>query len=325
MAMPEWGGSLPIETLIRPREDYRGLAVLPVNSGRVAVYAACLDMGINEVWLPYYLCPTVRDFLQSQGVLVHEYHIDDDYLPLVDSIADSAGLVWTNWFGAMGSERKRAVAEAFGRQLIIDNCHAFFEEPMLGVHNVYSCRKFLGVPQGAFLVAESFDAGFQEWEPVIDPSYEYLQIAAKEGSDKAYPLYLAHEEDLTFQCGKMDPLVQAAIGGIDLEAVKAIRSNNLQVLREQLAQYELSSIDKVAPYPVWFPLYVEDDNLRDRLIESRIFVPRLWKRILSMEDATPRERTLAKYLLPLPIDQRYRAKDMRALAQKVRDLIGWRS
>lgn len=325
MVASEWGGSLPIEVMIRPQELFSGFACLPVNSGRSAIYAACLNMGVSEVWLPYYLCPTVRDFLQVQRITVREYHIDDDYLPLLDGVADNAALVWTNWFGAMGPERKQAVAEAFGERLIIDNCHAFFERPMPGIHNVYSCRKFLGVPQGAFLVTDSPIMGFQDWEVSIDSSYEYLQIASKEGSNKAYPLYLTHEEGFAFRFGKMDPLVQAAIAGVDMEAIKAARSENLQALRKHLSQYELPSVDKAAPYPVWFPLYVKDDDLRDRLIESRIFVPRLWKRILSMDDATPRERSLARYLFPLPIDQRYSVKDMDSLAHRVMDLIGWRS
>ena len=40
------------------------------------------------------------------------------------------------------------------RSLIIDNTQAFYEPPRKGAYNVYSCRKFFGVSDGAYLIKE---------------------------------------------------------------------------------------------------------------------------------------------------------------------------
>ena len=40
--------------------------------------------------------------------------------------------------------------------MIIDNCHSFFEKPIMEKRffNVYSCKKFFRVPDGAYLIGE---------------------------------------------------------------------------------------------------------------------------------------------------------------------------
>lgn len=321
MVCSEWGGCLPLETHIKPLSIFDGFSVLSVNTGRAAVYAAVLNLRAKEVWVPYYLCPTVSEFLIANGVVVHEYHIDADYCPVVETLSENAALLWTNWFGCMKEEVRQKVVDGFAPNLIIDNCHAFFEKPKHGVQNVYSCRKFLGVPQGAFLVADEVRDLFSSWEVDEATDYGYLRGALRNGSNSVYPSYLAHEEGLRSGYRRMDPLVQAALSGIDLEFVKAKRTQNLDILKDRLGDYQLRNVESEAAYPVWFPLYVEDEELRSRLIESGVFVPRLWKRILFMPDATELERSLASYLYPLPIDQRYEPSDIETLADCVRNLI----
>ena len=42
------------------------------------------------------------------------------------------------------------------KNLIIDNCHAFFSPPIEGAFNCYSTRKFFGVSDGAYLIKDNF-------------------------------------------------------------------------------------------------------------------------------------------------------------------------
>ena len=35
--------------------------------------------------------------------------------------------------------------------IIVDNVQAFFQPPIAGIDTIYSCRKFFGVPDGAYL------------------------------------------------------------------------------------------------------------------------------------------------------------------------------
>lgn len=318
----EWGGTLPLESNIKETELFDGFDNLAVNSGRTAVYAAVLDIGAKEVWLPFYLCPTVKEFLLERDIKVKEYHIDEEYIPLVDNLPKTAAIVWTNWFGMISGDVQKYVADTYNERLIVDNCHAFFTPPQHNVHTIYSCRKFLGVPSGAFMVCDGITTSFQGWRTVYDNTWGYLELASEYGSNRAYPQYLDHENSLQNEWGLMGSMLRAVLSGLDYDSIKKKRSENLSVLQRVLGKYALPSVSGRAPYPVWFPLYVEDEDLRQKLVESSIFVPRLWKRVLTSQDATLHELNLARYLCPLPIDQRYKKGDMELLADKVLRLIG---
>ena len=324
MSFDEWGGSLPLETNVARMPLFGSMPYASFDSGRSAIYAALLNLGKDEVWLPAYLCPTVGDFLRRFGVEVHEYHIDDDFLPIEDGIPKGSALVWTNWFGSMRDDVKREVVERHAPNLVIDDCHALFEPPVHGVQNVYSCRKFLGVPEGAFLVADDIVASFDGWETDERPFYDHLRKALRSGSDSAYDLYQENSARFAEMHRLLDPVVEATLSGFDYDAIRRKRSRNLEVLRGAFGDRIPEGIDPSASDPIWFPLYVEDDGLRQRLVESRVFVPRLWKRVLAMDDATPNERRLANHLFPLPLDQRYEPSDMEAMADKVEGLVNAR-
>lgn len=35
--------------------------------------------------------------------------------------------------------------------IILDNTQSFFQKPISGIDTIYSCRKYFGVPDGAYL------------------------------------------------------------------------------------------------------------------------------------------------------------------------------
>ena len=70
-----------------------------------------------------------------------------------------------------------------------------------------------------------------------------------------------------------------------------------------------------------YPLLVEDDQLRHVLIENKIYISQWWKWVLSNNNSNDFEKKLSKYLLPLPIDQRYDLKDMEMVAAIIIDNI----
>lgn len=323
--LSEWGGCLPMEIHTSSPREYDGFDVLDFNTGRSAIYAAVLDMGAKRVWLPYYLCPTVRDFLVERDVNIVEYHIDGLFQPLIDhsSVRSDDVVVWTNWLGAVPSSSKDNVLARFNGRLIIDNCHACFEPPVRGAYNVFALRKVVGLPHGAFLVADSLRMTVKDMKyETIEDGVSFLELSTVAGSDAAYHSYQTNSHKIGSTFRRMHPIVRAAYAGVDWESIKRIRRKNVEVLRKELS-VSLSApwFDLDAGLPIWFPLYVEDEGLRERLIERRVWVPRLWKRILSMPDATELESGLAQWMLPLPIDQRYTEEDMVELAVLVRSLL----
>lgn len=66
--------------------------------------------------------------------------------------------------------------------------------------------------------------------------------------------------------------------------------------------------------PMVYPLLIKHDSLRKKLISNKIFVASYWP---GVEGEV--ETYLQKYLLPLPIDQRYEADDMRKIIKIIQN------
>src|SRR5690606_14912956 len=58
-------------------------------------------------------------------------------------------LLYTNYFGIKETTVNRLSRAV--KNLIIDNSQAFFSKPLKGIDTFYSCRKFFGVSDGAYL------------------------------------------------------------------------------------------------------------------------------------------------------------------------------
>lgn len=72
--------------------------------------------------------------------------------------------------------------------------------------------------------------------------------------------------------------------------------------------------------PSVYPYLTTSKQLRDKLIDNKIYISRFWKHVLTNELANDFEKDLAEYLIPLPIDQRYERSDMNYIASKVIEL-----
>ncbi len=94
----EYGGCLPPERFLMetPVNCLDGRAVL-LNSGRAAIYLAAVHAGSTRVYLPYYTCPTIKEFLESRGIRVEEYSIGLDFLPLAPPLREGETVVWTDF------------------------------------------------------------------------------------------------------------------------------------------------------------------------------------------------------------------------------------
>ena len=91
----EYGGYLPLE-LSKGRPYYTGEDVIALNAGRYAITYAIEDAGWKKIYLPYWLCDTVKDAIHIclPDVEIGYYHIDDQLLPTlyITSIISSSGI-----------------------------------------------------------------------------------------------------------------------------------------------------------------------------------------------------------------------------------------
>ena len=138
-------------------EYHSGENVIRLNSGRAGIFHAVRILGCSAVWVPYYQCETVRDFLLKKGIEVKYYHIDESFAPIDLNSEENEAVVIVNYYGIMSYERMKGIASAY-KNVIIDNSQGFFLKPLENCMNVYSARKFIGVPDGAYVIGNGVNS-----------------------------------------------------------------------------------------------------------------------------------------------------------------------
>lgn len=314
--MKEYGGYLPLE--INDGKDFflsNEFQSRKYNSGRAAIFMAIEDLSVKRCWVPNYLCEYVKTFLASMGIEVILYNISEKFEPLNISYKKGDAVLFTNYFGLIPDTYIAYLTEQY-EYLILDNTQAFYRAPVLkkGVYNVYSCRKFFGVNDGAYLISKVFFNNERVLEySHSEDSFSFLVESFVKGTNAAYELSLENERRIdTEGVRKMSNLTNAIMRTVDYADVEKKRKNNFEVLNSHLFNInELSwLIGKRKEACMVYPVLVKNEELRSFLIKNKIYVPQWWKYVLDMDISNEFECFLSKYLFALPIDQRYSAEDM---------------
>ena len=101
-------------------------AKLEFNLGRDALKYLVQYYGIKKMHVPYYLCDIVRHTLFDAGCKPVFYHIDDDFFPQ-KSFSEDDFVLYPNYWGICEVNVNKLVN--LYPKLIIDNAHAFYNEP----------------------------------------------------------------------------------------------------------------------------------------------------------------------------------------------------
>lgn len=146
--MKEYGGYIELETF-RGKEFYPELPAF--NSGRTALRFLIRYRGIKKIFLPGFCCSTVWEACEAEGIPWEFYSITSDFRPIFEkSLQAQEWLYVVNFYGILTNPDVEALAARYPR-LIADYTHAFFQRPLRAVDTLYSCRKFFGVADGAYL------------------------------------------------------------------------------------------------------------------------------------------------------------------------------
>lgn len=312
--MKEIGGYLELGGLIH-REHYPRLIAL--NTARNALVYVCRARGVRKLWLPYFLCDSVENICRREGIELAFYPITEDFQPTFDGeLAEDEYLYIVNYYGQLSLECLLRYKRRYDR-VVVDNVQAFFTPPLDGVDTIYSCRKFFGVPDGAYLACDAPTLPLE-----MDASGERMtHILGRLESAEASAYYAAFKEnDASFRAlplRAMSKLTHALLGAIDYDASRTKREDNWRVLDAALGERNL--LHPVLPAgPYMYPFYAPDGMaLKKRLAENKIYVPTLWPNVLEV-NGCELEKNYAANILPLPIDQRYGAEDMQRVAEMVR-------
>ena len=280
-----------------------------LNTGRAAIWHAFRITGCNAIWLPYYQCDTVREFLQRKGAAIKYYHIDDRFNPVDLTPKDNEAVLLVNYYGIMSAKKMMKLSKPYSHA-IIDNSQAFFCEAIENCLNVYSCRKFAGVPDGAYVIGENAEKYVDEYPQCYssDTALFLLQRIEYGCEGKAYQSRQINEHRIDSEdCMKMSKLTRTILDGTDYEFIKEKRRENFNTACELFAD-----VNKINPslycdentVPMVYPLVIEDDGLLDKLQKAKHFQGHWWSYLLNEMPADSFEYWISRYVIPITIDQR---------------------
>jgi hypothetical protein len=310
------GGYFSLELPLR--EEYHKDAIR-LNTGRNCLEYILRVRQYKKVYVPYYTCEAVMEPINKLGVQYEYYHIDTHF-EIRDrfTLKEGEALLYTNYYG-LKQRYVEQLAEKMGSCLIIDNTQAFYAKPVAGIDTFYTCRKFFGVPDGAYLYCD------KEFDEDIEQDYSYdrmahlmkrIDLSAEEG----YKDFRKADDGLDNQpILRMSKLTERLMQSIDYDDVAKKRRANFMQLHNALCDSNRLNLpldnDSV---PMVYPYMVSQEGLREKLIENKIFVARYWPNVLDWTEKGSIEYQLTEQMQPLPIDQRYGIVEMNHIINNIK-------
>lgn len=281
-----------------------------LNTGRMAIWHAFRVTSCKRIWIPIYQCDSIRETLEKKGVEIKFYHIDKNWNPLDIEATDEDAVLIANYYGIMSSPRMAEFASKY-RHVIIDCAQAFFCKPVEGALMVYSCRKFVGAPDGAYVVGKDAHLMVDEYPQCYSSdTAAFLLKRIEYGCEgKGYEARSLNEHRIDAEdCMQMSKLTRTLMDAEDYEHNKAKRKDNFAYAHSLLK--DINMIDPTMymddeTIPMVYPLAVEEDECIQRLFAAKHFQGHWWSYICEEQPSDSFEYWISRYVIPVTIDQRY--------------------
>ena len=318
--MQEIGGYFELDTYCG--EEYYPNAVA-LNCGRNAIAYVVQARKYKKVYVPTFCCESVTEGVHKGGAMSATYEIDESFRPIFHhALMPHEAVLVVNYYGQLSNEEILSYKKRWQR-LILDNTQAFFHHPANGVDSVYSCRKFFGVPDGAYLASKIRLPN----EPELDVSTERMQFVLgryEEPASKYYSLAANNNDRFSdIPIKYMSKLTHNLLRGINYDATKKRRTENASYLHSRLGkmnEIKYQVADGAFMYPFYYGATI-GRSLRDYLHQHKIYVPCLWPDVLKREAEDSQAYRLADNIVPLPCDQRYGQEEMKYIVEKVEEFL----
>lgn len=268
----------------------------------------------KHIYLPLYTCEAVvQPFKRLPNLRYSFYHINEKF-EIADEIQLQEGdyLIANNFFGVKDAYIAE-LANKYGNRLIVDNAQALFAPVIPGIKAIYSARKFVGVSDGGFAVGTSMAEPFSYPVDNASDHDSHLLIRKEQGAEAGFKDYQQNECKLNnHSICRMAPQTEEILTHIDYEKVIAKRRSNFGYLHQALGIRNQLVLPEFGTFacPMVYPFIGGDADLRNKLTNNKIFVARYWPNVLEWCEENDIEYKFAKYILPLPCDQRYGKEDM---------------
>jgi len=312
--MKEIGGYFELQGF--KNKEYHNNA-LALNLARNCLLYLIKAKKIKKIYLPYYMCSSL-DKIKEYCEVVY-YKINSNFLPIYEeTMKENEYIYIVNYFGQISNGKIKRFKNKY-ENIIIDNVQAFFQRPVKGIDTIYSCRKFFGVPDGAYLYTNSRIDEEIENDYSIE-RFKHLLGRAEKNAQTYFKDYQNNEKELDNQPLRlMSKLTHILLGAIQYKKIKKIRTKNYRYLRAKLEKYNgIKTKFIVGPYT--YPFYTENAiEIRKKLINEKIYVPTLWPNVLEIEKEDLISYNFTQNILPLPLDQRYNKKDMKYICDMIKE------
>lgn len=314
--MKEYGGYIELDTFQGKMLHEDAIAL---NCGRGALEYLCEAKKIRKLYLPYFLCSSVPNLCEKLGVEYEYYHINKQFEPLFErELGENEWIYIVNFYGQLDNDYISVWKQKYNR-VIVDNAQSYFQMPVESVDTFYTCRKYFGVADGAFLYTDVK----MKRELVKDESFErmYFLLGRYERSaSEFYSEYIANNKLFaTEPVKRMSRLTDNLLHGIDYEMVARRRQENFDLLDtefQSMNELKLKSVYGAFMYPL---LIQHGSDVRKKLQKEKIYIPTLWPNVLEECSPDSVEYHYAADILPIPVDQRYGEDDMKYLMEVIKN------
>lgn len=295
-------------------ENYNGLEyhsdAIHLNCGRNCLAYLIECYGITKIFLPYFLCDSVFNVCKKYNLDVDFYYIDENFFPIIPDTFESKNWFYlVNYYGQLTVEQIESVKATF-TNLIIDNAQDFFRKQFGDIPTIYTCRKFFGVCDGAYLYSKKKIT--HELERDVSYTRMNYLLGRYEKDASLFYAEASHNNSyfITEPIKKMSKLTENLMKSFDYEMIKLKRTENFLFLDNHLRNINKLKLRKVEG-AFAYPLYLQNGvNIRKKLQRKKIYIPTLWPSVLEQCDEGFLEYDYALNILPLPVDQRYTQEDM---------------
>lgn len=315
--MKEYGGYIELESNCGPMLHEDAVAL---NCGRNALEYLCEAKKIKKLYLPYFLCSSVPNLCKKVGIAYSYYHIDKDFKPLFQQkLDDDEWLYVVNFYGQLDNDYLQDLKQTYSH-IIVDNAQSFFQLPVEGVDTLYTCRKYFGVSDGAFLYTDTL----LDREIPRDESFERMHFLLgryERSANEFYGEYVANNKLFAAEpVKKMSRLTENLLRGINYDTVAQKRQENFDYLNaalENVNELKLKSVSGAFMYPL---LIKNGAAIRKALQKDKIYIPTLWPNVMEECEPNSLEYRYAADILPIPIDQRYDKEDMQYITSNLKNI-----
>jgi hypothetical protein len=307
-----------------------------------------LDHNIKRILLPTYLCPSIINIFERQGVVCEYYQVKHDLSidleDLKNKLITNQAVYFINYFGFPHPAITRDFMielQQKGKIVVEDNAQAGFLSPIIGDFAFNSMRKLVPYDGGYLITHYNMQPYINKYKNRTNNRLPLIREYRK----KLYP-YLENDEgsydslvslfNLTEQLYAKDMVVlgdeveKERIEHLDWVGIRQTRRQNYQYLSHLVM--DIPEIIPIFPtlldgmMPMGYPVYfsgVSRDQVNNELGSSEIGLSIHWDDLLT-DHRTNHNKTaveMASNILTLATDQRLTSIQMDYLARTLKESI----